>query len=148
MVTLTVTSIQLYSEYLQTENEIVTSMETISQSFNRTLANAIWNYDGGILTEALNGIVNSETVVGVRVYDVDRMLEGAIGYVKDRDDNIFKYNIDQDGKLKREEATPGGVLNSLISHRFNIKGSDPNAPGIVGVGYIYSSQEVVFNRVK
>ena len=141
--TILVTTIQIVFEYRHVRQQVIQEIEKLPQSYGLSIASALWAFNTNQLQSVLIGMRNIPSVVGVKIEDGTNML--AIGLVDLGEDSYAEYDKENTKIADREIS----VFSKLVSHNFPITHAD--AKGRVrqlGHGTIYSSSEIIIDRVK
>ncbi len=145
LVTLTVTAIHMTAEYYNTEAGVKSDLLTFQKTFEQGIATEVWNVDEDALHSILRGIVQVPIIVGVQIKDGDGEDAGAAGVVVTEDQQVIK--IDSQGN--RTSISEEDLFSELIPHDFDIiYHTEDNEAYTVGHGTLYSSSDVVLNKVQ
>jgi len=140
IVTIIITTIQMSSEFQHTEKIILNEIKELSKSFSPSIAAALWTYNTDGLNSILVGMQVNAIVVGVKVYDSSETY--SIGNVANTQEKSIA--LDHDSPTEKNH-----FFKDFISHKFPIIFSDTQGKEkVLGNAIIYSSNAVVFERVK
>ncbi|WP_321323059.1 diguanylate cyclase [Thiomicrorhabdus sp.] len=147
IVTLLVTTIQLYKEYENTKKTFYQEIQLLPATFSQGISDSVWTYNEELLESILKGVYNIPIVVGVEVKSVDHKMNYKIGAVLD--DQARPVFYDSQGKLSKPTETGLGS-SSLFGHTFPITYNGPafKEPQYLGQVTLYSNERLVFERVK
>ena len=123
-VTLLITSVQFLSEYLKTQDAIVSELEQLEATVRGPISTSLWQYDQKQLDELASGLIQMPIIEGVDIVDQN---EQSI---------LSKRFYDPD-------AIPVSVFDSTTQLSWTLNGES------IGLGSLklYSSSDVVFERV-
>ncbi|KPA11281.1 multi-sensor hybrid histidine kinase [Candidatus Magnetomorum sp. HK-1] len=145
-VALIITLIQLGTEYYHVKNNVFEEVIKIQTSFESSLGEALWTYNESQLKSLMKGIWNNQVIVRVHVRDLKS--ENMSGYGRFIDTQGNYHSIGQEKGIVFPDIEEGIFFESIV-HKFTIKIIDVNNDEIdVGIGVLYSSSNVVINRVK
>lgn len=124
VVTLLITSVQFLSEYLKTQDAIVSELEQLEATVRGPISTSLWQYDQKQLDELASGLIQMPIIEGVDIVDQN---EQSI---------LSKRFYDPD-------AIPVSVFDSTTQLSWTLNGES------IGLGSLklYSSSDVVFERV-
>ncbi len=140
VVTIIVTAIQMGMEYKQMEKEIAQELTSLPTNYQQGIANAMWTYNTTLLDSILDGMHKIPSVAGVKIETKEEII--AVGSV------LIK---EQHTEYKNNQAinTPGkGLLATLTGTEFIITLKEDDQTHTLGVGTIYTSSEIIFDKVK
>lgn len=123
-VTLLITSVQFLSEYLKTQDAIVSELKQLEATVRGPISTSLWQYDQKQLDELASGLIQMPIIEGVDIVDQN---EQSI---------LSKRFYDPD-------AIPVSVFDSTTQLSWTLNGES------IGLGSLklYSSSDVVFERV-
>lgn len=144
IITIVLTTIQMYTEYKLTEDSIHQEIKKLPKTYGPSLGNALWTFNDESLHTLLEGMYEFPAVHGIKItYDNEVK---AIGVIEEKDGTQAIYNSEYEF-IQRSAST--SFLDSLIPLSFPIYYTEDNNETIkVGTGTIYSSSRIVFERVK
>lgn len=147
IVTLLVTTIQLYKEYENTKKTFYQEIQLLPATFSQGISDSVWTYNQELLESILKGVYNIPIVVGIEVESADHKMDYKIGAVFDDEQRPVFY--DSQGKLSQPTETGLGS-SSLFGHTFPITYNGPafKDPQYLGQVTLYSNERLVFERVK
>ncbi|WP_197467753.1 sensor domain-containing diguanylate cyclase [Marinomonas gallaica] len=124
VVTLLITSVQFLSEYLKTQDAIVSELKQLEATVRGPISTSLWQYDQKQLDELASGLIQMPIIEGVDIVDQN---EQSI---------LSKRFYDPD-------AIPVSVFDSTTQLSWTLNGES------IGLGSLklYSSSDVVFERV-
>lgn len=142
MVALMVTLIQIIAEYNTTKNEVLEEVKRLEITFGPGLGTLLWTFNEENLLILMQGMSQVASIVGLKVSNINHEQPYAIGTVLGDDNHPVVYNFD--GK-----ATAASVSGNLFWHEFPIIYVDEYGEAHeAGKGILYSSDDIVFQRVK
>ena len=142
ILTIVLTLVHMYSEYQQAGTEVRRDLKVVAETFEDSLAKALWDMNLAQLKPAFMGMVEFPTVVGIKLVDENNLAVGVSGMVRTDTDEIVQ--VDADGSKTRV----GGNIG-LFQYSFPIVYNYRSKEKIkVGQGTIYSSRNVIIDRVK
>jgi len=143
IITVILTTLQMYTEYKLTENSIRQEIEKLPITYGPSLANALWTFNEESLHTLLIGMHEIPAVQGIKISYENEIR--AIGRIIENDGSQSIYNAEN----KVMQADNTSLLNSLIPLSFPIFFTEENNKTFkIGAGTIYSSSKAVFERVK
>lgn len=121
--TIFVTAIHIYIEYDSEYDTVNRDITAFFEVIEKSLAKAIWNLDTDQIQAQLDGALNSETIIGIKINTVDGELLSA-GTTEMKDDLIiYKFEI-------RYEAED---INRIV---------------VLGEASLFTSEFIILKRVK
>ncbi len=152
-ITVVVTSIQLFSEYVHVKKNVFQELSHLGETLENSLSKSIWNYNTEQIQATLLGINKISMVSGTKVTDANNEIMVVSGQTADNKDNFFS---------SRQEGTFGkGIINkidyreknhtkTLFEYKFPLYPIDTkeNPKKILGYCYIYSDNNSIIERVK
>lgn len=129
---------QVIFEYNDIKNNIYSSINELSMSFNDSLANSIWEFNDNQTQTILAGILESPSVLGVKLIN---------------NNNEVMYAF---GDTEYEKPTPSMydfflthiAPNQLFEFKVNLsKKLDDNTSENVGVLHIYSGNKIILDQL-
>ncbi|MCJ8273520.1 MAG: hypothetical protein MJK04_29480, partial [Psychrosphaera sp.] len=139
--TIAVTLAHMFAEFYSTRGEVEHELQVIGQTFEPGLAQALWDYNLEQLKPTFLGMVTFPTVEGIKLINEKGKIVGATGRIINAQDQPIQYVNEYDQQL-----VVG--YTGLFEHQFNIVFKRKDEDVIVGVATIYSSDRVVFEKVK
>jgi len=118
LIAIILTSYQIYSEYISYEKVLKHSLDSIEMSFNKSLANSVWNLDEEQIQLSIESIVALHDVIGILIIDSNGFLISKLGKIKNIEKVIFRSF-----KLNHNEDTIAMVT-------------------------LYSSENIIFDNMK
>ena len=142
ILTVVLTLAHMYSEYQQAGTEVRRDLKVVAETFEDSLAKALWDMNLAQLKPAFMGMVEFPTVVGIKLVDENSMEIGTTGIVGTDTDEIVQVHADG------SKTKVGGNIG-LFHYSFPIVYNYRSKEKItVGQGTIYSSRSVIIDRVK
>jgi len=143
LITATITIIQMVVDYQQTDKLVENQISELNTTFGPAIANALWTFDVSQLQSVLTGMDRISVVEGVVIND-GKTISG-IGKVILKNGAYAKFN-DEGAALPIGEKS---LFLKLSKHEFPVVYKESNIDEeTLGSLTIYSSSEVVFDRVK
>lgn len=139
IVAISVTGIQVFAEYQDTQKNILNELSSYEQIFNKVLANAMWNLDRDGLSVILNSMVSVPVIEGVKIT---------------REEDIFlaRGRIISAGSAryfdKQHKSYVDFNNDTIFSHQYTIQFDYAGSELALGTVTLYSSSAVILNRVK
>ncbi len=140
-ITFVVTFIHLSIEYVYTKDRVNNELKVIGDTFEPPLAQALWDMNPGQLKPTFLGMKRFPSVVGVKLLNESGKEIGSSGMIVDRDGNILKCTSDGNRLIIKG-------YTGLFELSFSIIHKDQGKETKVGEAALYSSNKVVFDRVK
>ena len=141
IVTLVVTFIQMWNEYNHTRKDILGELQRVKTSWEPGLATIAWNFDLKALESSLQGLISFPVITGVTIEIQDNRGQ-IIGY---REVGLTEGNVFINKEIKTSKMAQL-YPDSGLKYEFDIIYSELNER--VGKGTLYSSREIVLDRVK
>ena len=138
IITLIITFIQMGSEYQQESSNIKVTLQATEAIFKDSLTMAAWAFDSQQLTASLSGIQKIPSIVGLQILNMDK----SPTWNQDFPIRLGITLNDNNKIINPNESTP--FYLNLIPHHFQLKKNDL----ILGDVIIYSSNQVIFNKMK
>ncbi len=142
-----VTVIQLGIEYFNVKKDVIEEVKSLHISFYSSLNEALWKFDGDQLKTLLKGIWENQVIVGVRIdnHQQDGNME-ILGWVIDVEGHY--HLVGQENK-EFLHIMEGERFFTFIEYEFPFTYIDEyHNEYDLGKGIFYSSNQVVFNRIK
>ncbi len=145
IVTLTVTCIHMVAEYYNARDGVFLELEMFHTTFERGLANEVWNYDEDALKSILQGILDVPIIVGVTIEDNKGTELMEMGLVLDSSGNLHaSENHSPSGTIEENQ-----IFSDLLQYKFGIVFTRSDGKQIeVGTGTFYSRNSIVFEKVR
>lgn len=124
IVTFFVTSVQFTTEYIKTQDSILSELEQLEQTFLQPIATSMWQYNQKQMEALVTGLLEMPIIVGVDIFD------------KHAEKIISKRSY-------RQGAPPLSIFDKKSDLRWMLNGEEIT----LGTLTLYSSSEVVLNRV-
>lgn len=152
IVTIVVTSSQLYLEYAQIEKDTLTEVFNVANSFEEGVGAALWSFDQDSMSAILQGMQKIQIIEGIKVTQKNGNIEGAAGTSIQADTNIiFSQTLSDKDKeirmIKINGRNGTRVLYEYQHHVFFTPEIDED-PQSVGYIYLYTDRNTIINRVK
>ncbi len=141
IITLAVTLVHLSVEYVYTKERVNNELKVIGDTFEPSLAKALWDINPGQLKPTFLGMERFPSVVGVKLLNENGQEIGASGMILDRQGRMVQGQ--PDGKREHVKGSGG-----LFEFSFDIMYRERDMTAKVGEASLYSSNKVVFDRVK
>jgi len=123
IVTIIVTVTQLYYEYSNAENSVITELYNVGNSFEDGLQTALWSLDTQTMQSILVGINKIRIITGVKLTNPDGKIEASDGVFSEDENNkkvngvvehnLIKVNeisIQLDGEEKNSMSIPSQFI--------------------------------------
>ncbi|SDH73956.1 diguanylate cyclase domain-containing protein [Propionivibrio dicarboxylicus] len=126
-----VTAVQLILEYATIRQQIHEDLDSLGQSFNGGVANAMWELDVPLMKTMAHGIAQSSIVTGVKIASAEGEILATEGDIPSTNENL--------------------ALGFLAPFQFNatpLKRKTPTGLRKLGELTIYADRSVALNRVK
>ncbi|MES2257323.1 MAG: diguanylate cyclase [Pseudomonadota bacterium] len=146
VVTLVVTCAQLAADYRNTEQRLTQELGAMQNTFGPGITDALWRFNGDVLSGILTGVQALPIIIGVKVEDEKGELLRAAGTVTD-----FKGQRMQAGA--GGQLHPAGPRRMLFDHIFSrrfdaVHVDEAGERHLVGRWTVYSSQQVIVSQVE
>ena len=142
LVTVAVTLAHMYTEVEQARSEIEHDLKAIAETFEPSLAKALWDYNVEQLQPAFLGMAEFPTVVGVKLIDDKGVEVGVSGVVTNEENQPVRVRGDGVRVAPDEHIALFKYSFPIVYHYSDKEDYE------VGFGIIYSSQGVVLGKVK
>lgn len=140
-VSLSVTAIHMSTEIDQARDEVERDLEVIGATFAPGLSQAMWDVNIDQLEPVFSGMVDFPSVVGLKL--VNEFGETIIisGLITLDDGRVMSIGKDRIARSVDPATT-------LLAHSFEIRHDYKDQAIVLGVGTVYSSMSVVYDRVR
>ncbi|MCP4348759.1 MAG: response regulator [Desulfobacterales bacterium] len=143
VIAILVTIAQLSVEYAHVKESVGQELKTIQTTFEPGITIALWEFQKEILQSILTGIHENLIVVGVKVTD-SKGQEYSIGTILDHQG---KRVLAMKGEAPKS-AVSDRFFSDLFEYRFPVIHSGAKGDRILGEVVVYSSNAIVFERIK
>ncbi|MAX66975.1 MAG: hypothetical protein CME66_08575 [Halobacteriovoraceae bacterium] len=131
------TIIQIIMEYNDIRQNISSSIQEITSSFNESLTNSLWEFNDTQTHTILTGILESPSVMGVRLVGIDGRTIVQLGQTIEENykpiDNIFLKYVSPQRLFSFEK---------VLSKNLNGSGQE-----VIGSLYIYSGNKIILDQL-
>ncbi len=151
VVTICVTAIQLYFEYVNVEKEVITELYNVGRSFEDGLGSALWTLDANVINSILVGVQKIEVVAGVLVVNQDGGKEGGVGIYSDEVEEKQKIRTVSTDVIEANEVQLllKGRYRMFYEYELPIFYELEGSPKMqIGSAFIYVSRDTVIGRFK
>ena len=146
VVTIIVTTVQLSAEYHHVKEEISKELEKLPNTFGPGIKESLWEFNLPLLQSILIGMHEMSIITGVRIINENEHEILSIGWVLDDQGRMIL--VEQPSK-KRIFIERKGLFSNLFGFNFLITHTDEKGKLYqIGQVTIYSSEQIVFERVK
>ena len=128
VIAILVTVIQIGLESQNVKKDIVNQLKTLQSTFGPSIQQALWTYDTKALKASTKGIMSNSYVKGLIIFDSNN------------------EKVEESGAIKA--AKGDSFIDQLFSIKFDIKHTKDGAEQLVGKGEFFSSNLIIFNRIK
>lgn len=141
IVAVSVTGVQVYTEYQDTQQKIMSELSSYEKIFNKVLMNAMWNLDREGLAVVLNSMVSVPVIEGVKISrDVsDEIFMGRGRIVEEGLVRHFDEQFNSRTDLSRD---------TIFFHQYALEYNYAGTVLPLATVSLYSSSAVVMSRVK
>ena len=137
-ITVLITLAQMLNEYFLEEMSVKENMQVTQTIFEKNLANLVWEFEDAQLLLTAQGILKLPDIVGIEISrDIDDEPSIQLGQIFNKNKQIIFLESDN-------IVSP---YVSLFTHSFILKNEQKKEKNI-GKVILYSSNEVVFDKVK
>ncbi len=154
LVTIAVTSVQLYIEYQNIEEAVLTELYNIGRSFEDSIANGIWEYNTDALESNIAGIAKIGLIDGVLIIGTQDEIYAHTPGFEQRvpESHTLKHHTFAHGTARKvflSSSDPNSnTHHSFYEYAFNVKYiMSNNTTSEIGKTYFYSSNNAVVSRV-
>ena len=151
IVTVIVTSVQLYLEYENIEESLLVELFNVSQSFSESIGKALWNVDIDSMQSLLAGLNKIQIIDGVTIEDHNGEIQYYVGEITKHARSVASNRvIIFNGKVAREKTLNiGDVHYHMYEYSFEVmfRVHEAKKPKLIGRVYLYSSRKTVISRV-
>jgi signal transduction histidine kinase len=136
-VAITLTIGQVIFEYNDIKNNISTSINELTQSFNDSLTNSLWEFNDNQTKTILAGIYESPSVIAVKLLDKDNRLVHKLGEMNTKDSNTSS-------SVLMKYMSP----NEYFSYEKKlVKYINQNEKEVIGTLYVYSGNIIILEKL-
>lgn len=149
LITIVLTSCQLYVEYNAIEKELMKKLEGIANSFEKGVGKALWNIDNDSIAFILAGIKKIDIISGVKVTNLQNDLQGAVGiYIDDQGDFLNADEVNADDLYSKVVVRQDSIHN-YYEYTLGIffEGST-GKPELIGFMSLYANHSSVVLRFR
>gem|GEM_PF-1611209 len=150
-VTVAVTSAQLYVEYSEVEDDVLTELANVARSFEDGLAKALWNLDNDSINFILSGIIRIEVIDGAKVVGLQNDIQGAVGAFLDHDSEFSQIGTATNGDIQAKALSLWGIHTGNY-YEYSIGIIYEEASGteseLIGHMSLYANRDTVVQRFK
>lgn len=140
LLTIAVTLIHMASEYFYTKDAVLDELKKNETRFSAPLSDALWEINNTLVISIINGMASTPAVIGVTLEGEDGKLVYQIGNtLADTDTATTDEYID---------IVDRQLLSSIFYHTFRLKKSQGDKELIIGIVRVYSSREIVIDKIK
>jgi signal transduction histidine kinase len=128
---------QVVFEYYDIKKNINFNISELIVSFNDSLTNSLWEFNDNQTKAILTGIVESPSVIGVRLTDINNT-------------ELYSLNIDPNMEQKVSPNNIGSIFtpNSLFQYKQElVKVLENGQKEKVGMLYIYSGNKIILEQL-
>ncbi|WDE09724.1 ATP-binding protein [Thalassomonas haliotis] len=143
VLTVTVTLAHIYVEFFNTKEKVRNELKVIGNTFEPGLAKALWDYNTEQLQPVFLGMAESPDVEGIKLVDEWGNISG-----KGRIINEHGVIVDFDQQGNQQPVLGYLKISGLFHHSFSIEHSNKGKTVTLGQATIYSSSEIVVEKVK
>ncbi|MBV17801.1 MAG: GGDEF domain-containing protein, partial [Thalassospira sp.] len=123
-VTFLVTSVQFLTEYIKTQDSILSELEQLEQTVQNPIATSMWQYNQKQMDALVEGLLKMPIIVGVDIFD--------------------KH---EEKIISKRSYTEGAAPLSIFDKKSDLAWELNDKKITLGALTLYSSSEVVLNRV-
>ncbi len=143
IIAMAVTALHIVQEYQHTKDSIRLELKSYEKIFSPVLAQAMWDFDGDRIQTILTAMQEVPIIKGVKIIQNGNGLEEFIG-IGDVEKEAGKFIHLENGTMQGIETTE----YQLFTHQFTIEFKYDDQVQKLGTAYLYSSFDVVFDRVQ
>ncbi len=145
VIAINVTLIHMVIEYYNTKNTIQQELRIFQETFEASLARALWSLNASQIHSTLQGIVQVPIIVGVKIVDKKEEVLDALGIALNQKGERGAYNQESDWILIKEPP----FFSELFEHTFPIIYTDKYGEEyLLGKVSIYSDTMFVLQRIQ
>ena len=141
ILTIVVGFIHMSADYFSTKDSVIKELSVVQQTFEPGLAKSIWDFNMAQVQSELVGMFRFPSVVGVKFKNRKGKFIKIIGDIINK--NGEPVSVDLEGTQLQREG-----FCKLFWHEFPVMYDDEGTLNNVGQVTIYSSQSIIFQKLK
>ncbi|MGK0290723.1 MAG: signal transduction histidine kinase [bacterium] len=146
LVTFLITSIQLVISYHHVQKDISHEIQKLQKTFKHVISNSLWSFNYSLLGSILTGMKEISIVSGAKILDEKGKVIRSIGIIIDTNGEKAIVDEKENHIPLYEEGIP---FTKILVQKFPLYHTDQfKKKRKIGTWIVYTSSEVVFNRVK
>jgi len=142
IIALLITLAHMYSEYNNAKSVIMNEMKTAEKAYRKQLTSVLWELNYELLDEIIDGILTSDSIVGVSLKIKNDNSMGNFGIV----DMSKKVPINR--QLNKQPITYEKNLYSYTFELFDLRNNNYSTGVNFGSITLYSNESTVYNKIK
>ncbi|PCJ17262.1 MAG: hypothetical protein COB04_09095 [Gammaproteobacteria bacterium] len=144
VVAMSLTGVQLFLEYQNEKDRLVSEVEHIIDTFEPILAQGFWNLDELQLNSTMHGMLTNNYILGVKLTEIDHQRLMAFGTVKSKEGETIV--VKEDGEHAFDDSTQT-AFSTIYEFKREVKYQPEKGEAeVVGHVVVYSSSGVVLKR--
>ena len=143
LIAVIVTATQMIFEYQHVHQQVNDEIQDVQHSFGPSIASALWTFNTNHIHSILTGMHKIPSVVGATIGNKQNAT--SVGYVFDENGDIAFFDPNNQ---QQKVIANASIFNKLIHYEFPIIYSDERGEHDLGVVNIYSSRDIIFEKVE
>merc|ERR1711879_27713 len=135
-----ITALHMYSEYNNEKSNILQEMQNTENMVKKQLTVSAWYLNTPLITEILEGILSSKSILGLSFESSNNLISGNFGIV-----DISKKDIENILNKAKDEVV---FQKGLYSYEFDLSDFAYEGGRSLGKVTLYSNSEVVYDRIE
>ena len=140
IIAIMITALHMYSEYNNEKSNILQEMQNTENMVKKQLTVSAWYLNTPLITEILEGILSSKSILGLSFESSNNLISGNFGIV-----DISKKDIENILNKAKDEVV---FQKGLYSYEFDLSDFAYEGGRSLGKVTLYSNSEVVYDRIE
>ncbi len=143
IITLTLTLSHMILDFRESRDELKKDLVSFVDIFAPALSHTLWNEDEEQIPPTIEGVMKVPGIIGVKIEDVDGDIVGGRGTILNKKGQTI--TIKSDGS---RETVEDNFFGNIFFHSQKLSHESLKITDEVGTITLYTSENVVFNKVK
>ncbi|MBF0447920.1 MAG: response regulator [Magnetococcales bacterium] len=146
LISLLITSIQILETFARAKKDITHEMHLLARSFDEGIVKALWEVDEKMLQATLDGMLETPTLLGVKICaPLNKKTLASAGVILDETGNALWLNS---VSMSPERFKDNDYLNTLFRHESDLfYHQETDEKLLLGHMTLYSGRSVILNRI-
>ncbi|MCP4296692.1 MAG: HAMP domain-containing protein [Proteobacteria bacterium] len=143
IVTLTLTVSHMVLEFRKSRDELKKDLVSFVDIFAPALSHTLWNEDEEQIPPTIEGVMKVPGIIGVKIEDVDGEIVGGRGTILNKKGQATTIKLDGSREMVEDD-----FFGTIFFHSQKLSYQSLKITDEVGTITLYTSENVVFNKVK